>query len=126
MKLAGVIDHDRIYDSSCTEWGLKQNGKLGFYGHDGSKTHGGGMDTISYAINGRKSLLDSSCSAAHVSPKSLGVCWGFREDGNAETKYLVPLAKGEKIRSICTMEPEVGSDATSQKTRQKTKAIIIY
>jgi alkylation response protein AidB-like acyl-CoA dehydrogenase len=31
-------------------------------------------------------------------------------------KYLVPLAKGEKIGAFCLSEPEAGSDATSQKT----------
>ena len=31
-------------------------------------------------------------------------------------KYLVPLAKGEKIGAFCLSEPEAGSDATSQQT----------
>jgi alkylation response protein AidB-like acyl-CoA dehydrogenase len=31
-------------------------------------------------------------------------------------KYLVPLAKGEKIGAFCLSEPEAGSDATSQRT----------
>jgi alkylation response protein AidB-like acyl-CoA dehydrogenase len=31
-------------------------------------------------------------------------------------KYLVPLAKGEKLGAFCLSEPEAGSDATSQRT----------
>jgi len=31
-------------------------------------------------------------------------------------KYLIPLAKGEKIGAFCLSEPEAGSDATSQQT----------
>jgi len=31
-------------------------------------------------------------------------------------KYLIPLAKGEKIGAFCLSEPEAGSDATSQRT----------
>jgi len=31
-------------------------------------------------------------------------------------KYLVPLAKGEKLGAFCLSEPEAGSDATNQRT----------
>ncbi|HRD38920.1 MAG TPA: acyl-CoA dehydrogenase family protein, partial [Bacteroidia bacterium] len=46
------------------------------------------------------------------------VCWGLESFGTEEQKqkYLVPLAKGEKIGAFCLSEPEAGSDATSQKT----------
>jgi alkylation response protein AidB-like acyl-CoA dehydrogenase len=46
------------------------------------------------------------------------VCWGLEKFGTEEQKqkYLVPLAKGEKIGAFCLSEPEAGSDATSQRT----------
>jgi len=46
------------------------------------------------------------------------VCWGLENFANEEQKmkYLVPLAKGEKIGAFCLSEPEAGSDATSQRT----------
>lgn len=43
----------------------------------------------------------------------------------AKTKYLVPLAKGEKIGAFCLSEPEAGSDATSQKPQPKIWVTII-
>ena len=44
--------------------------------------------------------------------------YGLQAYGSEEQKqkYLVPLAKGEKIGAFCLSEPEAGSDATSQKT----------
>jgi alkylation response protein AidB-like acyl-CoA dehydrogenase len=46
------------------------------------------------------------------------VCWGLEAFGTEEQKqkYLVPLAKGEKLGAFCLSEPEAGSDATSQTT----------
>jgi len=53
-----------------------------------------------------------------VSVNNSLVCWGLETFANEEQKqkYLVPLAKGEKIGAFCLSEPEAGSDATSQKT----------
>ena len=46
------------------------------------------------------------------------VCWGLETFGSEEQKqkFLIPLAKGEKIGAFCLSEPEAGSDATSQQT----------
>ena len=43
---------------------------------------------------------------------------GSRGFGTEEQKqkYLIPLASGQKIGAFCLSEPEVGSDATSQRT----------
>nr|MBP6573429.1 acyl-CoA dehydrogenase family protein [Flavobacteriales bacterium] len=61
--------------------------------------------------------VDASCSVVMSVNNSL-VCWGLEEFANEEQKmkYLVPLAKGEKIGAFCLSEPEAGSDATSQRT----------
>src|SRR5690606_1634389 len=62
-------------------------------------------------------ILDASCSVVMSVNNSL-VCWGLEKFGSEEQKqkYLVPLAKGEKIGAFCLSEPEAGSDATSQQT----------
>jgi alkylation response protein AidB-like acyl-CoA dehydrogenase len=82
------------------------------------KYGGGGMDTISYVLAMEEfSKVDASASVVMSVNNSL-VCWGLETFGNEEQKqkYLVPLAKGEKIGAFCLSEPEAGSDATSQRT----------
>ncbi len=63
------------------------------------------------------SKVDASTSVCMSVNNSL-VCWGIEKYGSEEQKqkYLVPLAKGEKIGAFCLSEPEAGSDATSQRT----------
>ena len=118
----GVIDRDRDM-THPTEF-LKQMGELGFMGMMvDPKYGGGGMDTISYAIAMEEiSKIDSSCSVAMSVNNSL-VCWGLEEYGTEEQKqkYLVPLAKGEKLGAFALSEPEAGSDATSQRTTAEDK-----
>jgi alkylation response protein AidB-like acyl-CoA dehydrogenase len=61
--------------------------------------------------------VDASTSVA-VSVNNSLVCYGLQAYGTEDQKqkYLVPLAKGEKIGAFCLSEPEAGSDATSQRT----------
>ena len=113
----GVIERDREQRFPKDE--IKQLGELGFLGMMVSpKYGGGGMDAISYVLAMEEiSKVDASCSVVMSVNNSL-VCWGLEEFGNEEQKqkYLVPLAKGEKIGAFCLSEPEAGSDATSQRT----------
>ena len=64
------------------------------------------------------SKIDASISVAMSVNNSL-VCWGLENfaNENQKQKYLIPLAKGEKIGAFCLSEPEAGSDATSQRTK---------
>lgn len=114
---AGVIERDREQRFPAEE--IKQLGELGFLGMMvDPKYGGGGMDAISYVLAMEEiSKVDASCSVVMSVNNSL-VCWGLEEFGNEEQKqkYLVPLAKGEKIGAFCLSEPEAGSDATSQRT----------
>lgn len=113
----GVIDRDREQKFPAAE--IKQLGELGFLGMMVSpKYGGGGMDTVSYVLAMEEiSKIDASCSVVMSVNNSL-VCWGLEQFANEEQKqkYLVPLAKGEKIGAFCLSEPEAGSDATSQRT----------
>ena len=113
----GVIDRDREQKFPTEE--IKQLGELGFLGMMVSPEYGGGgMDTVSYVLAMEEiSKIDASCSVVMSVNNSL-VCWGLEQFANEEQKrkYLVPLAKGEKIGAFCLSEPEAGSDATSQRT----------
>ncbi len=116
----GVIERDE-HQKFPTEQ-IKKMGELGFMGMMvDPKYGGGGMGTISYVLAMEEiSKVDASSSVIMSVNNSL-VCWGIENFGNEEQKqkYLVPLAKGEKIGAFCLSEPEAGSDATSQKTTAK-------
>ncbi|MEY3238488.1 MAG: hypothetical protein RI883_2589 [Bacteroidota bacterium] len=113
----GVIERDRDQKFPTEE--IKQLGELGFMGMMVDPKYGGsGMDTLSYVLAMEEiSKVDASTSVCMSVNNSL-VCWGLDKYGTEEQKqkYLIPLAKGEKIGAFCLSEPEAGSDATSQRT----------
>lgn len=113
----GVIQRDNEQRFPADE--IKQLGELGFMGMMVDPKYGGsGMDTLSYVLAMEEiSKVDASTSVCLSVNNSL-VCWGLEKYGTEEQKqkYLVPLAKGEKIGAFCLSEPEAGSDATSQRT----------
>jgi alkylation response protein AidB-like acyl-CoA dehydrogenase len=98
---------------------IKKMGELGFMGMMAAPEHGGaGMDTISYVLAMIEiSKVDASVGVIMSVNNSL-VCWGLEEYGSdfIKQKYLVPLAKGEKLGAFALSEPEAGSDATQQHT----------
>jgi len=114
---SGVIERDNEQRFPADE--IRQLGELGFMGMMVSPEYGGsGMDTLSYVLAMEEiSKVDASTSVCMSVNNSL-VCWGLEAFGTEEQKqkYLVPLAKGEKIGAFCLSEPEAGSDATSQRT----------
>ena len=113
----GVIERDTHQKVGLDQ--LKMLGELGFMGMMVDPKYGGsGMDTLSYVLAIEEiSKIDASISVAMSVNNSL-VCWGLENYANEEQKqkYLIPLAKGEKIGAFCLSEPEAGSDATSQRT----------
>jgi alkylation response protein AidB-like acyl-CoA dehydrogenase len=118
----GVIERDEKQQFPAEQ--IKMLGELGFMGMMVDPKYGGsGMDTISYVLVMEElSKIDASVSVA-VSVNNSLVCWGLETYGNEEQKlkYLVPLAKGEKLGAFCLSEPEAGSDATSQQTTAEDK-----
>jgi alkylation response protein AidB-like acyl-CoA dehydrogenase len=114
---SGVIERDTHQNVGFDQ--LKMLGELGFMGMMVDPKYGGsGMDTLSYVLAIEEiSKIDASISVAMSVNNSL-VCWGLENfaSENQKQKYLVPLAKGEKIGAFCLSEPEAGSDATSQRT----------
>src|SRR5476651_2078145 len=113
----GVIERDE-HQKFPTEQ-VKKLGELGFLGMMVDPKYGGsGMDSISYVLVMEElSKIDASASVV-VSVNNSLVCYGLEHFGTEQQKqkYLVPLAKGEKIGAFCLSEPEAGSDATSQHT----------
>src|SRR6201995_5510562 len=113
----GVIERDE-HQKFPTEQ-IKKLGELGFLGMMVPPEYGGsGMDAVSYVLAMEElSKIDASASVV-VSVNNSLVCYGLEKYGSEEQKqkYLVPLAKGEKIGAFCLSEPEAGSDATSQHT----------
>ena len=113
----GVIERDEHQKFPVEQ--VKMLGELGFLGMMVSPEYGGsGMDAISYVLAMEElSKIDASASVV-VSVNNSLVCYGLEKYGNEfqKAKYLVPLAKGEKIGAFCLSEPEAGSDATSQRT----------
>jgi len=98
---------------------IKKMGELGFMGMMVSPDYGGaGLDTISYVLAMIEiSKVDASVGVIMSVNNSL-VTWGLEEYGSdfIKQKYLVPLAKGEKLGAFALSEPEAGSDATQQHT----------
>src|SRR5882762_9540453 len=113
----GVIERDDKQKFPAEQ--VKRMAELGFLGMMVDPKYGGsGLDTISYVLAMEEiSKVDASCSVIMSVNNSL-VCWGLETYGTEEQKqkYLIPLAKGEKIGAFCLSEPEAGSDATSQRT----------
>jgi len=98
---------------------VKKLGELGFLGMMVLPEHGGaGLDTISYVLAMIEiSKVDASVGVIMSVNNSL-VCFGLEKYGSEyiKEKYLIPLAKGEKLGAFALSEPEAGSDATKQKT----------
>lgn len=113
----GVIERDDHQKFPAAQ--IKKLGELGFLGMMVSPQYGGsGMDAISYVLAMEEiSKIDASAAVVLSVNNSL-ICSGLEKFGNEfqKEKYLVPLARGEKIGAFCLSEPEAGSDATSQKT----------
>ncbi len=98
---------------------IKKLGDLGFMGMMVPPEYGGaGLDTISYVLAMIEiSKVDASVGVIMSVNNSL-VCYGLEKYGTdyIKQKYLIPLAKGEKLGAFALSEPEAGSDATKQKT----------
>jgi alkylation response protein AidB-like acyl-CoA dehydrogenase len=98
---------------------VKKLGELGFLGMMVPAEHGGaGLDTISYVLAMIEiSKVDASVGVIMSVNNSL-VCFGLEKYGSPyiKEKYLMPLAKGEKLGAFALSEPEAGSDATKQRT----------
>ncbi|XOQ44574.1 MAG: ACYL-COA dehydrogenase, short-chain specific [Clostridium sp.] len=113
--LAFTLDKENRFPDEI----VQKMGKLGWMGIPYPKKYGGmGLDTTSYAIAVEElSRVDGGTGvilSAHVSLASWPIfAYGTEEQ---KQKYLVPLAKGEKLGAFGLTEPEAGSDAGGTET----------
>lgn len=101
---------------------IKKLGEMGFMGMVIPTEYGGaGMDPISYVIMMEEISRVCASTAVTLSVNNSLVCEVLKNFGTEEQKqrFLIPLAKGEKIGAYCLTEPMSGSDAATQKTSAK-------
>lgn len=98
---------------------MKEFGALGYLGLPYPEEYGGmGKDILSYAIGVEElSRVDGGTGvilSAHVSLGTYPIfAYGTEEQ---KQKYLIPLAKGEKLGAFGLTEPNAGSDAGGTET----------
>ena len=104
---------------------VKKMGQLGWLGLPFPKEYGGaGLDILSYAIAVEElARVDGGAGVILSAHVSLGA-WPIFAYGTEEQKrkYLVPLAKGEKLGAFGLTEPNAGSDAGARRPRRWTRA----
>lgn len=99
---------------------IQKLGELGFLGVSFPEEYGGGgFGEIGYCLMqeeiARGCMSTATFIGAHQSIGSNAIYIGGTED--QKQKYLVPLAKGEKIGAFCLTEAQAGSDSFNVKTR---------
>lgn len=115
QPIAFMLDQNNEFPDDA----VKQMGKLGFMGIPYPKKYGGAeLDVLSYAIAVEElARVDGGTGvilSAHVSLGSFPIAqFGTEEQ---KKKYLVPLAKGEKIGAFGLTEENAGSDAGGTET----------
>ena len=113
--LAFLMDQNNEFPEEA----VKKLGKLGWMGIPYPKEYGGaGLDALSYAIAVEElARVDGGTGVILSAHVSLG-SWPIFAYGTEEQKkkYLVPLAKGEKIGAFGLTETNAGSDAGGTET----------
>ena len=113
--IAFQLDQENAFPDEA----VKKLGELGLMGIPYPKEYGGaGLDVLSYAIAVEElSRVDGGTGVILSAHVSLG-SWPIFAYGTEEQKqkYLVPLAKGEKIGAFGLTEPNAGSDAGGTET----------
>ena len=115
--LKDVVERDikKIWPSDQ----ISKMGELGFMGMMVSEEWGGsGLDTISYCIAMEEiSKIDASAGVIMSVNNSL-VCYLLEKYASdiIKDKYLIKLAKGEKLGAFSLSEPQSGSDASNMNT----------
>ncbi|AGF55012.1 acyl-CoA dehydrogenase family protein [Clostridium saccharoperbutylacetonicum] len=113
--IAFMLDQENKFPSEAVE----KLAQMGMMGIPYSKEYGGaGLDVISYAIAVEElSRVDGGTGVILSAHTSLGTypiaAFGSKEQ---KQKYLVPLAKGEKLGAFGLTEENAGSDAGGTET----------
>lgn len=114
--LAREYDEEEKFPRKQVE-GLAELGLLGMiipeeYG-------GAGFDSVSYALALEEIAKADASVAVIVSVTNSVCCSPILNFGTEDQKqkFLVPLARGEKLGAFCLSEPQAGSDATNLNTQ---------
>lgn len=113
--IAFMLDQNSEFPTEA----IDKFGKMGLMGIPYPKEYGGaGLDVLSYAIAVEElSRVDGGTGvilSAHVSLGTYPIAaFGTEEQ---KQKYLIPMAKGEKIGAFGLTEPNAGSDAGGTET----------
>ena len=113
--LAFLLDQNNEFPDEA----VQKMGQLGWLGLPFPKEYGGaGLDILSYAMAVEElARVDGGAGVILSAHVSLGA-WPIFAYGTEEQKqkYLVPLAKGEKLGAFGLTEPNAGSDAGGTET----------
>jgi alkylation response protein AidB-like acyl-CoA dehydrogenase len=98
---------------------LKELAALGAYGIAVPEAYGGaGMDYTALAVALEEIAAGDGATSTIISVNNCPVCsilmaWASEEQ---KRRFLVPLARGEKLGAFCLTEPHVGSEASGLRT----------
>ena len=113
--IAFMLDQQNEFPAEA----VQKLGRMGLMGVPYPKEYGGaGLDVLSYAIAVEElARVDGGTGVILSAHVSLG-SWPIFAYGTEEQKqkYLIPLAKGEKIGAFGLTEPNAGSDAGGTET----------
>lgn len=113
--IAFMLDQENRFPDEV----IQKFADMGFMGLPYPKEYGGaGFDVLSYAIAVEElSRVDGGTGVILSAHVSLGT-WPIFAFGNEaqKQKYLIPLAKGEKLGAFGLTEPNAGSDAGGTET----------
>jgi alkylation response protein AidB-like acyl-CoA dehydrogenase len=103
---------------------LRALGELGAMGVVVPERWGGAaMDYVSLAVTLEEIAAGDGATSTIVSVQNSVVCGpilAFGDDAQKQ-RYLVPLARGERLGCFCLTEPQVGSDAGAIATRAERR-----
>ncbi len=114
--LAQEVDETEVFPRGTVE----KMAKAGFLGIPVSKEYGGqGCDPLTYAMCVEELSKVCGTTGVIVSAHTSLCCDPIQTYGTEEQKqkYLVPLAKGEKLGAFGLTEPGAGTDAQGQQTK---------
>ncbi len=114
--LAQEVDETEVFPRETVE----KMAKSGFMGIPVPKEYGGqGCDPLAYAMCVEELAKVCGTTAVIVSAHTSLCCDPILTYGTEEQKqkYLVPLAKGEKLGAFGLTEPGAGTDAQGQQTK---------
>lgn len=98
---------------------VKKMAEMGMMGLSIPEEYGGsGASQLAYALEIEELAKVCASTAVIVSAHSSLCCWPILKFGTEEQKqkYLVPLARGEKLGAFALTEPSAGTDASMQKS----------